>query len=283
MAEIAVYGTVAADVVLRVPALPRPGDHIPAEPLGWRLGGSSANVACGLAAAGHEVELIGPVGTDPMAEALTAELERRGVRTHRLHRVDAPSPRALILLDPGGERTILGLDQGSAADASPLDDPPDTVGVDCVYVESYERFSTRIAARSQDALVVSTPPPRRRRSWPADILVGSERQYPPPWLPAPFESARPVAGSRLRWVVVTRGREGADAYGPGAGCHVAARPAKQVDATGAGDAFAAGLISGLLAQHGIQEAMELGAVQGAAAVEVLQSVPPDWLAGVELP
>jgi len=80
---------------------------------------------------------------------------------------------------------------------------------------------------------------------------------------------------------VTRGRRGADAYGPDGEWHVAARPAKQVDATGAGDAFAAALISGLLAGHGIREAMELGAVQGAAAVEMLQSVPPGWLAGVE--
>jgi hypothetical protein len=60
MADVAVFGTAVADVVLRVAALPRPGDQIRAEPLGWRLGGGSANIACGLAAAGHEVELIGP-------------------------------------------------------------------------------------------------------------------------------------------------------------------------------------------------------------------------------
>jgi ribokinase len=281
VADVVVCGTVAADVVLRVPVLPRPGDHLRAEPLGWRLGGSSANLACGLAAAGNHVELIGAVGTDPMAAALTAELERRGVRTHRLRRVDAPSPRALILLDPDGERTILGLDGGSAADRAGVDEAPEVVGADCVYVESYERFSTTIAAAARDALLVATPPPDGRASWPADVLVGSERQYPAAWLEAPFESAGPAAGSRLRWVVVTRGREGADAYGSAAALHVAARPAKQVDATGAGDAFAAGLISGLLAGYEIREAMELGAAQGAAAVEALQSVPPDWLAGVE--
>jgi len=50
-----------------------------------------------------------------------------------------------------------------------------------------------------------------------------------------------------------------------------------VDATGAGDAFAAGLIAALLAGHGIQDAMERGAAQGAAAVEALQSIPPDWV------
>lgn len=282
MAEVAVYGTVAADVVLRVPALPRPGDHIAAKPLGWRLGGSSANVACALAGAGHHVQLVGPVGTDGMAEALVAELHRRGVGTDCLIPVDLPSPRALILLSPDGERTILAIEHPGAASAFPIDDAPEVDAVDCVYVESYERFSTVVAERSPHALLVATPPEDVGDSWPADVLVGSERQYPEAWLASPFEFARDVAGSRLRWVVVTRGRRGADAYGHAGSWHVDARAARQVDATGAGDAFAAGLIAGLLAQRGIEEALALGAAQGAAAVEVVQSVPPDWLADVEL-
>jgi sugar/nucleoside kinase (ribokinase family) len=278
---VVVYGTVAADVVLRVPALPRPGDLLDAEPLGWRLGGSSANVACGLAAAGHRVELIGPVGSDAVAEALVEELERRGVRTQRLHRVDAPSPRALILLDPDGERTILVLNRNSTAAALPLEDLPSAAGADCVYVESSVRFPTALAERAGDALLVATPPAPGQLRWPADVLVGSERQYPEGWLASPYACGLPLAGSRLRWVVVTRGRRGADAYGPDGEWHVAARPAKQVDATGAGDAFTAAFISGILAGHGIRETLELGAAQGAAAVEVMQSVPPGWLAEVE--
>jgi hypothetical protein len=35
------FGVVAADVVLRVQRIPAPGDHINAEALGWRVGGSS--------------------------------------------------------------------------------------------------------------------------------------------------------------------------------------------------------------------------------------------------
>ena len=54
------FGVVAADVVLRVQRIPASGDHVNAEALGWRIGGSSANVACGLAAAGYHVRLVGP-------------------------------------------------------------------------------------------------------------------------------------------------------------------------------------------------------------------------------
>jgi ribokinase len=284
MPDVVVFGTPVADVVLRVTALPRPGDQIRAEPLGWRLGGGSANIACGLAAAGHEVELIGAVGTDTMADELLTELEQRGVRTHGCIRMPGPSARALILLDEHGERTILILGGEKWPEPLPLRGLPPASGVACVYVESYGLFPTTIADRFPAALLVATPPAHGNSTWPADVIVGSERQYQPNGLVSPYESARAVAQSRLRFVVVTRGARGADAYGPHGCCHhVEGKTARQVDATGAGDAFAAGLIAALLAEHGIQAALERGAAQGAAAVEVLQSIPPDWLESAARP
>jgi ribokinase len=281
MSDVVVFGTAVADVVLRVAALPRPGDQIRAEPLGWRLGGGSANIACGLAAAGHEVKLIGPVGTDPMADELLAELERRGVHTHGCIRMGGPSARALILLDENGERTILILGGEPWPEPLPLRDLPPASGVACVYVESYGLFPTTIADRFPEALLVATPPAPGHGTWPADLIVGSERQYQANGLTSPYESARAVAQARLKLVVVTRGARGADAYGPHGCYHVAGSTARQVDATGAGDAFAAGLIAALLAEHGIQDAMECGAAQGAAAVEALQSIPPDWVESID--
>jgi len=273
MTEVAVFGTAAADVIVQVPRLPGPGDHLSATSLGWRLGGGSANLACALAAAGHRVEFVGPFGNDPMANLLLAEIERYGVGTGRSFRAEAPTPRALILLDQSGERTILGLDQEFTTDVYPLLDAPEVGTVDGVYVETYVRFPTAIADRAPGALLVLTPPVASAAHWPADIVVGSERQYPSGWSEAPFEAARAIVGPRLRWVVVTRGPQGADAYGPHHSVHVDARPARQVDATGAGDAFAAGLMSMLLTGHDIGDAMHAAAEAGAASVEVFQSVP----------
>src|SRR6478735_5785533 len=112
MAEVVVFGVVATDVVLRVQHIPVPGDHVNAEALGWRIGGSSANVACGLSMAGHHVRLVGPVGRDSMGGSLLAELERYGVDTEYSFHADASSPRTLILLDDTGERTIIAVDSG---------------------------------------------------------------------------------------------------------------------------------------------------------------------------
>ena len=279
MAEVLVFGTVAADIVLRVPVLPRPGDHIGAEPLGWRLGGSSANLAVALAADGHNVRLISIVGTDDLADSLLDELAGRGVSTELCVRVDGRTPRALILLDPDGERTIIGLDRGSATDALParqLDVAPQG---DCVVVESYRRYPALRAARNSSALVTVTLPPPDESDWPADVLIGSESQVPASWNADPFSAGRVVAGERLKWVVVTRAERGADAFGAEGVIHAAARPARQIDATGAGDAFAAGVITTLLTGGTMAAAMEIGSARGAAAVEALQSVPPAWLDG----
>ena len=140
MAEVVVFGVVAADVVLRVQRIPAPGDHVNAEALGWRIGGSSANVACGLSSAGHHVRLVGPVGRDSMGDHLLAELEQYGVDTEYTFRVDAASPRTLILLDDTGERTIIAVDSGPGPSSFLPIRGPDLRSADCVFVEGYTRY-----------------------------------------------------------------------------------------------------------------------------------------------
>jgi hypothetical protein len=88
-----------------------------------------------------------------------------------------PSARALILLDEDGERTILILGGERWPEPLPLRDLPSASGVACVYVESYGLFPTTIADRFPGALLVATPPAPGHGTWPADLIVGSERQY----------------------------------------------------------------------------------------------------------
>ena len=152
------FGVVAADVVLRVQHIPAPGDHVNAEALGWRIGGSSANVACGLSSAGHQVRLVGPVGRDAMGEHLLAELVQHGVDTGYTFRADAASPRTLILLDDTGERTIIAVDSGPGPSSFLPVHGPDLRSADCVYVEGYTRYPVNIAASARSALLVTSPP-----------------------------------------------------------------------------------------------------------------------------
>lgn len=91
-----------------------------------------------------------------------------------------------------------------------------------------------------------------------------------------FEAVRAVSGERLKWVVVTRGRQGADAYAASGDLHVAAVPADQIDATGAGDAFTVGLQHGLLQGDDMVTALQADAAWGAATVTQLRSIPMPW-------
>lgn len=273
MAEVVVFGTVAADVILRVPAVPAPGGHVNATALGWRIGGSSANVACGLAMAGHHVQLVGPVGSDQMGDSLLAELGQSGVDTGYAFRDPSPSPRALVLIDDAGERTILVLSNTAFPPSYHLPRVPSLRSADCVYIESYSRYPADIADTAPSALVVTSPPDPDATTWPATIVVGSERDYRGVGPGHLYDRVRSVVGDGLNWVVVTRGPAGADAHSASTGLHVEAHTARQRDATGAGDAFTAGLLHGLLRGDDMTRAMTLGAEWGAATVEKLQSIP----------
>ena len=91
-----------------------------------------------------------------------------------------------------------------------------------------------------------------------------------------FEAVRSVSGERLKWVVVTRGEAGADAYAASSELHVDAVAADQIDATGAGDAFTVGLLHGLLRGDDMAAALQVGAAWGAATVAQLRSIPVPW-------
>jgi sugar/nucleoside kinase (ribokinase family) len=246
------------------------------EGLGWRAGGSSANLACALSSAGHDVRLFGPVGSDAIGDDLVAELDRWGVDTAGVFRMPGSSPRTLILLDSTGERTMIGMDGAPKGWRFMPTEEPDLSSADCVYVESYTRYPVSIANAAGSAMLVTSPPREGAIAWPSDVVLGSQSQYNREMLESPYASVRAVAGPRLRWVVVTRGESGADAYGSDDHLHAEAPNATPVDTTGAGDAFAAGLIHGILRGASITVAMDVGAAWGAEAVTRLQSLPPHW-------
>ena len=270
------FGVVATDVVLRVQHIPAPGDHVNAEALGWRIGGSSANVACGLSSVRHHVRLVGPVGRDAMGDNLLAELEQYGVDTEYSFRADAASPRTLILLDDTGECTIIAVDSGPEPSSFLPVHGPDLRSADCIYVEGYTRYPVSTAASAESALLVTSPPVPGATTWPATVVIGSETQYHDVTSAGMFETVRSVSGDRLEWVVVTRGEAGADAYSASSKLHVDAVAADQVDATGAGDAFTVGLLNGLVRGDDIATALQLGAVPGAATVAQWRSIPVPW-------
>ena len=99
MSHVLVFGSANMDVVARVPRLPLPGETLAAGSLAHVPGGKGANQAVAAARFGAACELTGALGQDDHGRALAAFLDREGIATGRLARVEGPSGIALITID----------------------------------------------------------------------------------------------------------------------------------------------------------------------------------------
>jgi sugar/nucleoside kinase (ribokinase family) len=281
MADICVFGSPAWDIVYRLGVFPAPGGQAQVQALGGRPGGSAANVARGLRSAGHAVMLLGRLGDDDIGRRLEDELIAWDVGTEHLER-HGTSAQALLFIDASGERTIFPIVQHSQADAEATNLVPlphaALTSASCVYLDEYETLPSHLPAMLDDspAFIVTGAPNPDVQLWPANLVIASARHFPPAWIDAPFERAQAVIGARLAWVVLTHGAEGAVAYGVKETVRFPVARLESVDATGAGDAFAAGLVHGLVSGLAIRRSLKIASAWGALATQQLQSVPPPW-------
>lgn len=266
MARIVVLGGIARDEVIHLDRRLREGAHLQGAPPLARLGGGGANTAIALAHAGHEVSLVAAVGTDPLADELLAELSRHGVDIGPVTRVTGPSTRSLILLDPEGERTIVNLTR--ARERRPPRRLLD-LAADCVYVRSNNQdLAELLRAKAALCPVIAQIRPPEEGPLPVQVLVGSRGDLDCATLADPLAAGGRLAGDVLRWVVITHGAEGAEAWGvDGRRLRATAPDVPVEDSTGAGDAFAAGLAHGLAHGLDMAQALPLAVLWGAAKVE----------------
>jgi sugar/nucleoside kinase (ribokinase family) len=255
---------VAQDDVVWLRQALQPGRHLDGRKRELRLGGGGANVAIPLRHAGHHVQLVAAIGADPTGEWILARLESAGIDTAAITRLPGESTRSLVLVDPGGERTIVNLRRCAEAR------PPErlrSLAADAVYVRSRELdLGELLAERVAVGPVVAHMPPLAAGSRPATVLLGSESDLPAELLADPWAAGLAIAGGALRWVVLTRGPRGALAFAEGQRLVEPAPVVAAVDTTGAGDVFAAGLVHSLVEGRPMAEALRAAVAWGAASV-----------------
>jgi ribokinase len=273
MPRIAVVGSVAIDEVVELRQALLAGLHLDGRPRGPRVGGGAANTAIPLAYAGHEVTVVSVAGTDPEGSTILARLSEAGVDTSAVLRRAGPSTRSLVLVEPGGERTVVNLHRCREGG------PPRrlrTLPADVIYVRSRELdLAPILAERLGSALVVAHVPPSGPGVRPAHVVVASSADLPPDERLAPWETGRRAAGEALRWMVLTRGPDGAEAHAEARRLHVPAREVVAVDSTGAGDVFAAGLVHALAGGAAMETALATAVAWGTCAVECGGIPPPE--------
>lgn len=277
--RLAVLGGPALDIVARVDFFPPPDGNVVATSVEEMPGGNGGNLAVALARLGHEVRLLGAVGEDEAGRFLLARLEEAGVRTDAcLLRLDERSYRCLVAVAPSGERRIIAL-PGAQLLRSPDELPRQALqGVDGLLLAA-SRTEVALAAiaearRRRGVLVGYVPGDVR---WPegpeavlriaarADLLIVNRVEaaaltgFDDPRLAMEWLMGR-VPGS----VAVTLGAEGVLVGKRGRFREVPAFPVEGVrDTTGAGDAFAAGMFTGMLFRFPGGQAARLGAAVAA--------------------
>lgn len=102
-----VLGSINADLYLEIDRLPLPGETIAGRGAAVRPGGKGANQAAAAARLGCPTCFAGQIGLDAYGSDLQAALAATGADTRWLRRVPGPSGQALILLQAGGQNSIV--------------------------------------------------------------------------------------------------------------------------------------------------------------------------------
>ena len=281
MTRVVVLGDVMVDVVTRLTGPVAPGSDSPAR-IVFDGGGQAANTAAWLAEAGAPVVLVARVGDDAPGRLAVSELEALGVDARAAIDDERPTGTCVVLVAADGERTMFpdaGANDGLAA--GDLGDDL-LMGGDHLHVSGYAllRDGSRQAALSAveraaaAGMSVSVDPSS------AALLSGGVERFGPgvglllpnaleastlTGLDDPAGAARALAES-VPEVVVTLAEAGALWTDGTKLVRVDAEPAEVVDSTGAGDAFAAGLLAARLRGADVEQSLSAGCALAARAV-----------------
>lgn len=266
--QICVLGDAHLDVVVRVTGPLAEDTDTPATThLG--VGGQGANVAAWAAALGARSRLAAPRGTDLAARLLADELARRGVEL--VGPLVPGRTGVVVALSDGGQHRSMLTDRGVGGEIAPADLAAEWLdGCDWLHVAAYSLATEpahgaavaamrAAAARSvrlsidvsSTTLIEGYGTSRFRQllgSVAPEVIFGTEAE------------AALLGGGLTDRLVIKLGEAGVRV----AGRSYPARPTVAVDATGAGDAFAAGYLIG---------GVDLGLTAAARAVATMGGMP----------
>lgn len=285
---------VGETMVLLVPDPPMPPDL--AASFRRDVGGAESNVAVHLARAGRRACWHSVVGDDAFGRFVRARIAEEhvvcdGVRVHAGHRT------GLYIKEFGREGTTVAYyrDRSAATTLCPEDLPAvwrrrprivHTTGITAVLSESSHELVQRLIDDAPAGVLRSfdvnyRPDLHGRRA--ATLLQSLARRADVVF--CGLDEARALWGARsveevrdlLRGagtIIVKEGADGATAFQEGGmRWHSPAPEVQVVEAVGAGDAFAAGVLDGMLAGAGMADCLARGARLAGAALQVDGDVP----------
>lgn len=292
--DAVVFGNVTLDVICQtVDDVPRyesiSFNHVVVAP-----GGCGSNVAIGLCALGVPTALIGRVGVDDAANLVRTYWTRIGLDTQFIQQIEGNSTGTSVgLVDREAQPRFIHTSGANRTLTPEAIDIPLLVqqGVRSLHIGGYfvlpgvmdDRLGMVLALARQEGVMVSLDVVRSPRMADPSFLwtclpnvdiflcnlveacrLTGEKE--------PGSAATALRSRGAKAVIVKLGQDGCWLDSPECSETIPAPTVKVVDTTGAGDAFAAGMIAALLDGKHLPEACLAGNLAGARAVGVLGAV-----------
>ncbi|WP_167648143.1 adenosine kinase [Mameliella alba] len=256
-------------------------------------GGSVANTIAGLGNLDARTAFIGRVANDDLGEFYASAMKNEGIGfvNEPVKGGELPSSRSMIFVSPDGERsmnTYLGI----SAELGPDDVSEDVAGeAEILFLEGYlfdkdkgkEAFLKAArackAAGGKPGIAISDPfcVERHRADFlkliehDMDFVIGNEDEIRSLYQNDDLDADLRAVGAICPLVVCTRSGDGVSILHEGTRTDVSVEKIVPVDATGAGDQFAAGFLFGLATGADMEKAARMGSV---AAREVISHMGP---------
>ena len=256
-------------------------------------GGAVANTVAGVGALGLPTAFIGRVHDDVLGRFYAQSMQDSGTDfvNAPVAGGDLPTSRSMIFVSPDGERsmnTYLGI----STELGP-DDVPDAVAsnAEMIFLEGYlfdkdhgkEAFrqASRLtrAAGGKAGIAISDPfcVNRHRADFldmienELDYVIGNQHEIMSLFETDDLESAMAKTAGMIDLMACTRSGDGVTIMGQGERHDIPVQTVTPVDATGAGDQFAAGFIYGLVTGRDLATCGRMGNL---CAAEVISHIGP---------
>jgi sugar/nucleoside kinase (ribokinase family) len=290
MTEVGCAGILVSDTFCGpMQELPREGQLLAVDAMPSKAGGCAANVAIDLTKQGFSVDVSGCLGTDPSSRVLLASLEEHQVGCSRIvYSPDLPTSKTVILLVAGQDRRYIHSFGANAAY---------TVGhIDRDWARSLKVFYLgglflMPEFRLDEFLDLLEDCRRHGVVTVVDVVIPQNTTLPGDMRPLlkaaeyflpnddearvmtgesePLAQLRCFQGWGANTVFITQGKHGVIAGRGDQYWQAGIYPMKQVDPSGSGDAFDAGVITGILRGWDLPKTIRYASALGASAVRAL--------------
>lgn len=283
--DIVVIGSLNADLVVKSPRFPQPGETISGGDLQTIPGGKGANQAVAAARQGVNVAMVGRVGSDSFGPFLVNNLKANQVDTGRVLADGSATGTAIIVVDANGQNSIV-LSPGANGKVTPsdVDSAPDAkvlllqfeIPMDVV-LHAAKRY------KAKGATVILNPAPAREISSDllanVDILIPNENELSlltgmtVSDAASAEKAAKEVLKQGVKTVIVTLGSKGAVLVSGTQVAQVDTYKVEVVDTTAAGDSFIGGFASAFLSGKSLEDSVRYGCACGALATTKFGAQP----------